>query len=613
MIRPDKDRILASDVRAKLLTVPAKPGVYLMKDAAGTVIYVGKARNLKKRMAAYAKPADPMDMKTRVLVSRIAAFETILTASEKEALILESNLIKKNRPRYNVVLKDDKRYPALRLDLREAYPHLTVVRKIQKDGALYFGPFASSGAVRETLRFIDKTFKLRKCKDREFRTRTRPCLHYQMQRCLAPCCLDVVPGRYAEIAKEVVLFLKGRTPDLIRKIRKEMTTASGNRQFEKAAALRDKMFALQKILEKQIVVTTDFIDRDIIGLAGAPDFALVTLLPVRGGFMTGARDFEFPGTSSTDAELVRAFIRQYYEAGPFVPKEIIVPCLFDDAPLLEDWLGELKGKRVRIRYPKRGEKAALLKMAAQNAASSLGHRLDRIAQDRQLLERLQKRCHLVRSPVRIECFDNSNLGGVEPVSSMVVFENGRPKKSAYRRFRLATDGSPDDYNAMAEVIGRRFAGTEATAPRPDLIMVDGGKGHLNVALAVIEEFGLAQRVDVLGIAKKDDRRGEAADKIYLPGRANPVRFGKDADLLLFLQRIRDEAHRFAITFHRRRRTRSAMESALDTVPGIGPVRKKMLLMHFGGVEKIRAATVDELGALPGMNRRVAESLKTALS
>jgi excinuclease ABC subunit C len=598
----------ALSLAEKLARVSGGPGVYLMKDAEDRVIYIGKARSLKKRLSSYFARSGHPDAKTGVLVAKIADFETIVTATEKEALILESNLIKRHKPRYNVVLKDDKRYPSLRLDLRHPYPRLSIVRKISKDGALYFGPYASAQAVRQTLKVVNKTFMLRKCTDREFKTRTRPCLHCQMQSCLAPCCRDVDRGVYEDMVKDVILFLKGRTPDLIRKIRSEMNSAARRQDYERAASLRDRMFALEKTLEKQVAVSTDFMDRDVIATARTARMALVTLLSIRGGFLQGSRSFNVGETVVDDEELVATFIRQYYADHRFVPKEILLPVVLEDAPLIEEWLQGIKHERVRLIRPQRGEKTRLIVMARENAAKELKERIDSANRGADLLQRLQKRMALSRLPEHIECYDNSNLFGAAPVAGRVVFKNGKPDKGAYRIYRIRAVAGPDDYATMAEVLRRRFDAKTVAEPLPDLLLVDGGKGQLNVAQAVIADLALPGRFDVAAIAKKDENKGETEDKIYIPGRLNPVGFGREADLLLFLQRIRDEAHRFAVSFHRRQRNKAAIASELDAVPGIGGVKKKALLQHFKSVARIRSATAEALSEVPGIDRALARRL-----
>jgi excinuclease ABC subunit C len=606
----------AKKVAEKLSRTTHEPGVYLLKDAEGLIIYIGKARDLRKRLAAYFKNSAQTDMKTGVLVNKISDFETIIAGNEKEALILESNLIKRHRPRYNVVLKDDKRYPSLRLDPNEKYPSFTIVRKIGEDDAVYFGPFASAHAVRETLKTVNKTFKLRKCRAKDFKTRTRPCLHCQMEGCLAPCCLDVDPQIYWEQVNEAIMFLKGRTTDLVAKIKGQMNAAAQAQEFEKAARLRDKMFSLERTIEKQIAVTTDFQNRDVFAIAISDGHALVTVLNVIGGFLKGSRHFSFEETISTSEEAIGTFIRQYYEKPASLPKELLVSINLRDARLIEEWFKRFKGQKVKILRPKRGEKAKLLEMAIHNAENELQGLIAARSAEKDLLIRLQEKLKLSRLPQRIECFDNSSISGTEAVASMVVFERGRAKKSAYRQFKIRTVNANDDYAYMAEVLNRRLKNLnpqQSPEPFPDLLMVDGGKGQLNIALAVIKELALEGQFQIMAIAKKDEKKGETRDKIFIPNRINPIIFGKDSDLLLFLQRIRDEAHRFAITFHRKRRSKTSLQSELDAIPGIGQKRKAILLKHFKSIKKIREASINQLNSLPGISRLTAETIHRYLN
>ena len=596
----------------QLANVSTGPGVYIMKDTQRRIIYVGKARNLKKRLQSYFQKGRPHDPKTMMLLSKIVSFEVIITHTEKEALILESNLIKRHRPRYNVVLKDDKRYPALRLDLSEPYPDLVIVRKIQNDGALYFGPYASAGAVRQTLKFIQKTFKLRKCRNKTFSNRTRPCINYQMGLCLGPCCTDVDPGVYGEIVKEVIAFLRGRTPALIRKINREMLAAAHLKDFEKAAELRDKLFALQKTLERQVSVSTDFKDRDVIGMTGQNGILVTTLLRVRGGFLLGSRHFFFTGTVGSFPEQMAVFLHQYYAYQQNIPAEIITSHAPEDQGLIKEHLSDKRGRKVHILVPTRGEKSLLVRMAIQNARSELQERIRQGQGQTLQLERLQKKLHLKLMPRRIECFDNSNLSGTEPVSGMVVFQDGQAQTKEYRRYKLKRLEKPDDYAYMAEVLQRRLGKGEASRPFPDLLMVDGGRGQLGIAMEVLTRLQLTNSFDVLGIAKHDKQRGESQDKIYLPGRANAVQFGRDSDLLVFLQRIRDEAHRWAIRFQRQIRQKKAMRSVLEDIPGVGPKKRAILLKHFGGIDNIRRASAEQLQVLPGITEQLARQILSFL-
>lgn len=599
---------MIKELQEKLASLPRTPGVYLMKDAKGRILYIGKARDLKKRVAAYFRDTGKKDLKTSLLIGKIASFDTILTNTEKEALILESNLIKRNRPRYNVILRDDKRYPCLRLNIRSPYPNLTVARKIEKDGALYFGPFPSAGAVRETLKMIHRTFKIRKCKSSKPKPRQRPCLNYQMGLCLGPCSRPVDSEEYATVVNEVILFLRGRTPELIKNVRKQMASAAAQEDFEAAAAHRDRLFALERTLEKQVATTTDFKDRDVLGLARQGRAALMMVLFIRGGFLLGNRPFYLPETVASDAEMITSFLKQYYEEAPFIPEEVLLPTPPEDQALLEERLMDLKGERVRIMIPQRGEKARLVRLADQNARKSLKEQLDAVMAEKELLDRLQRQLALERHPERIECFDLSNIAGTERVGSMVVFEKGRPSPAAYRKYRIKSAPGRDDYAMLSEVLARRYKKTDHGQPLPDLLMVDGGKGQLNMAVAVLKALGLYGLFDLIGIAKRDPERGETEDKIYKPGRKNPVNLKKDASVLLFLQRVRDEAHRSAVTYHRKRRLTTYRRSILQEIPGIGDKRRMRLLKHFGSLKRIKAASVEELAAVPGMTRQAAQAV-----
>ncbi len=596
----------------QLENLSTAPGVYLFKDRQGKILYVGKARHLNKRVRSYFQSGRPHDPKTRVLLSKVESLETIITHTEQEALILESNLIKRHRPRYNVVLKDDKRYPSLRLDLSQSFPNLNIVRKIKNDGALYFGPYASSTAVRQTLKFIFKTFKLRKCSNQTFNHRTRPCLNYQMGLCLGACRQDVDPKVYQDVVEEVVDFLRGRTPSLIGKVKARMNQAADNQDYERAAALRDKMLALQKTIEKQVSVTSDFKDRDVVAMQIEGDMTAAVLLRVRGGFLLGSRQFDFESAIGPVEQQMSAFLRQLYMQQREIPPQILVNCLPDDLAIIETSLSEQRGFKVSIARPQRGEKFSLLQMAVQNARKALNEQAVRQSAQLEMLTRLQKRLSLKQLPNRIECFDNSNLAGSHPVAAMVVFVQGEPLASGYRRFKLQFNGKPDDYAYMHEVLHRRLGKGADSEPLPDLLLVDGGRGQLSVALGVVESLGFQNRLAVAGIAKKNESVGEMTDKIYLPGRVNPVQFGKDADLLLFLQRVRDEAHRSAVGYQRKYRGKRSLASVLDGLEGVGPKRRASLLKHFGSIDRIKAATIDELVSVPGVSKTVAQVIRSTL-
>ena len=600
--------IMDKNLIEKLSLVSSEPGVYLMKDSKNSIIYAGKAKNLKKRVSSYFLQQGRHDLKTEVLVGKIADFDTIITASEQEALILESNLIKKYKPRYNIILKDGKQYPSIKIDIKNKFPSVSVVRKIKKDGSLFFGPFASSLSVRNTLKIINKTFMLRKCKKGSFANRTRPCLNYQIKACLGPCCNEISQKEYDENVREVILFLKGKTQYLSRRIKNNMVREAENQNYEEAAKFRDKLFAIQTILEKQVAVTTDLMDRDIIATAGSSDCFIITVLFVRGGLLVGSTHFEFSDVIADSSEKISTFIRQYYEKNHFVPKEILLPFSIDDNELVEQWLSTVKGRKVRILFPERGEKKRLVEMGENNAKKEYLERISTNAAIKKMLERLQIKLKLATIPMRIECFDNSNISGTSPVAAMVVFENGKPDKSSYRKYKIKTVKYQDDYAYMSEVLTRRYLKSDKEQPWPDLLMVDGGKGQLNIAVNVMKELNIEGAFEIVGIAKMDSFAGETEDKIYKPGRSNPMNLDRDEALLRYLMQIRDEAHRFAITFHRNRRGKTSIASQLDLIPGIGKKRKQILFKHFGSIDKIKKASVSDIACLPGMNHNIAKVL-----
>ncbi len=599
-------------VLEKFRSTPTDPGVYLMMDKSGTIIYVGKAGNLRKRLASYFTRESGHDLKTALLIKKIRDFKLMVTSTEHEALILESTLIKKHRPRYNVVLKDGKNYPCLKIDTAQPFPALEVVRKIKNDGALYFGPYSSAYSVRSTLKQVNRIFRLRKCKKNQFKNRSRPCLNFQIKSCLGLCCNAVTKDSYAEIINDVVLFLKGRAPELIRRLKKEMKDAASLERFEKAAQLRDTIFAVEKILEKQVAVTADRGDRDVIVAAGDRGKAIVTLLFVRSGNLVGSRHYPFEMEIATLPEILNAFIKQYYSNQLFIPDQVLISHAIEDSALLETEITLKKGKKVSLRVPVRGEKKRIIEMALLNAVTELKSLLSKESEIREILLSLQKMLRMDNYPGRIECFDNSNIAGTDPVSAMAVFTRGVPDKGQYRKYIIKTVPRHDDYAYMTEVLRRRFNNKKSSTVLPDLLMVDGGKGQLSMALAVVDSLGLTGQFQIIGLAKKDPEKGEADDKIYLPGRSNPVNINQGKKALFLLQRLRNEAHRFAITFQRKRRSKRGSASILDTVPGIGNKRKKVLLKTYKGITRMKKADTDELAALPGMTRQAAEALAKAL-
>lgn len=609
MTKPNK-------IKEKLDSLPSSPGIYLMKDSKGTILYVGKGKDLRKRVLSYFREKEHYSPKTRVLVSKLSDLEFIITASEKEALILESNLIKRHRPRYNVVLRDDKRYLVLRLDPKEEYPRLSLVRRIRNDGALYFGPYASAQAVRQTLKVLHSMFPLRQCSGRKFQHRQRPCLNHQMGRCLGLCVGGVTPEEYAAVVEQAVLFLKGRTQDLQTKLRTEMQRAAETFEFEKAAMYRDRLRAVEKTLEKQLAVSSRFRDQDIVGIHESGENLALAVLFIRGGRIVGSRAFMFKDKENGAPEVVRAFILQYYDQGRAIPEEILVSEPIIEQELLAEWLTDLRGKQVSIRVPKRGEGRQLLTMASHNAANYLLSEIPKATDPVPALARLQKILGLKSFPHRLECVDISNFRGQFPVGSLVVFRDGEPAKSAYRRYRIKDVSQIDDPAMMAEVLRRRFTDATESQTLPDLLVVDGGKAQLNQAMAVLKELDLVNLVPVVALAKKQRATGqvelEAGDRLYLIGRKNPVLLKNDPPIHFLLSRLRDEAHRFAISYYQKRHRKSTLQSRLDEIRGIGPKRRRDLIQYFGSVNQLAKASVEEINQVSGISRKLAEEICSAL-
>ncbi|MBF0573948.1 MAG: excinuclease ABC subunit UvrC [Desulfamplus sp.] len=651
-------------VKEKYDLAPSDPGVYLMKDNRGQIIYVGKAKNLKKRLSSYFVRESGHDLKTTLLVKNIVDFDVIVTATEHEALILEATLIKKHKPKYNVFLKDGKNYPCFRIDTKQNYPLLQLVRKIKNDGAAYFGPYSSGESVKKVLKQVNRIFQLRKCRDNTFKHRSRPCIQFQIKACLGPCCNDVPVELYKKMVNDVMLFLKGRTQDLIKQLKQEMAEKANNQEFEKAAKIRDTIFAIEKTLEQQIVASTDMMDRDIVACVGKEGRAVVTILFVRSGYVVGTEHYPFDldlnlhtlnsnnSVWSDTAYILEAFLKQYYQISSnqnvqnlkiqtnSIPSQILVAEDFEDRALLEETLSNINSRKVSILVPEKGEKRRIVEMAINNAKREFIAAISKNSESRETLLTLQRILEMENYPERIECFDNSNISGTAPVSSMVVFINGEPAKSLYRKFIIKNVDKHDDYSYMAEVLSRRFAGecnsdykkneiadshieSKIGNDFPNILVVDGGKGQLSIALTVLDELKLEKRelkekiesVKVIGLAKKDSDKGETHDKVYVQGRSNPLNMVQSQDklkALYLLQRLRDEAHRFAITFQRKRREKLAETSILDNIPGIGKKRKIMLLNHFKGITAMKKATVKEIAALPNMPYSVAESLVESL-
>lgn len=538
-----------------LNNLPKKPGVYLFKDRRGEIIYIGKAAILSDRVRSYFQQGNELTPKTRVLVSQVVDLETLVTHSELEALILESNLIKRHRPRFNVVLRDDKQYPYLRLPIHDDFPRLSIVRRVKQDKALYFGPYVPTGAMRDTLKVIRKVFPLATCKIEIDGTAERACLEFEIKRCMAPCTGNQSKEAYHQIVKQVRWFLEGRDTELLESLLSSMQRAADREEFEEAARLRDRIENIKRMLEKQRVSQIGALDQDILGLARAGGAVDVQMLFVRGGLLIGRRDFFWSEAHDvTDEELVRSTLEQFYVISVVPPKEVLLPVGFDDQPLVQRWLSEKKAETVRVLVPERGAKYHLLQLAQENAQVALKDHLRLQTESNQAVEDLQVLLEVPQIPSRIECFDISNTMGTHSVASMVVWENGRMKKSDYRRFRIKTVEGANDFASMHEVVKRRYGGSLATKagkalPVPDLVLIDGGAGQLGAAMEAMAEVNLSH-VAICGLAKA---RGEKEERIFLPGKKTPIILPIKSPATRLVQTIRDEAHRFAITFHRKLR------------------------------------------------------------
>ena len=595
----------------KLQNLSGEPGVYLMKDHAGHTIYIGKALSLKNRVRSYFQKS-AKDEKTEMMVRNITDLETIVTHTELEALILESTLIKKHRPRFNIILRDDKNYPYLRLDLKVEYPRLEVVRGLKKDGSIYYGPYVPAGGMWEILSLIRRTFPLATCK-MEFKKDKpeRPCVQHQIGRCLAPCSGEVDKDVYRDMVGQVRLFIEGKNRDLLDLLKKRMEEASEMMEYERAAELRDRIARIEGAFEKQKIISPGFENQDVIGIASEGGHTDIQVLFIRNGMLLGRKDFYISDVHGmADEDVLGDFLHQFYAKEMIVPAEVLLPLDVPDREVLETWLTGKREARVEVAVPQRGRKRELVQMASDNAAQSLKeHLLSRKSKERILL-RLQEELGLRNLPARIEAFDVSNIQGTEAVASMVSFENNLPDKRNYKRFRIRSVEGQDDFASMAEVVGRKYARAKEEGTLPDLILIDGGKGQLNAALDVLIALGITEP-DVIGLAKA--RSGEEGsqrefERVFLPGVEEPVILDPTSATTHLVARVRDEAHRFAIAYHRKLREKKAVRSELDDIPGIGETRKKALLRHFGSVAKVRQATVEELASVRGMTKGAAEEV-----
>jgi excinuclease ABC subunit C len=604
--------IESKKLTAKLKTIPNGTGVYMMKDARGEVIYVGKAKILRNRVRSYFQSSGDERLFIKFLVKRIADIDFVLTETEKEALILENNLIKQFKPRFNINLRDDKTFVSIMLDMNQTFPYPVIIRQIEpstgkgrgskkhNNNILYFGPYSSSRAVRETLRYVNSLFPIRKCSQNVFKNRVRPCLYYQIGKCVAPCCDLVDEINYKELINEIILVLKGKNTELLKVLKKKMNDASLALRYEKAAMLRDRILAIENTVEKQKISTLTFVDRDVFGYYGEGNSIQIQAMFIRNGNLEDIATYRFSTINNTLRNVFCSFLNQFYVQTRFIPDEIVMPVESDDKEILEDLLSEKKGHKVKVICPKRGEKHKLLEMATVNAENAFKIRQKSGGDIKSILASLKKQLGLANIPKRMECFDISNIAGKQAVGSMVTFENGLSVKNKYKRYKIKTVTQSDDYAMMYEVMTRRYTRAFKEDDFPDLTVVDGGKGQLGIARRVFNELGV-DRVDIIALAKSKKRaKGDSDSKqnlderVFISNDVDPIILDQDSPELRLLVNIRDEAHRFALAYHKKLRKEQYYKSPLDKIAGIGQVKKKNLLKHFGDIQKIRKASLDEL-------------------
>ncbi len=602
------------DLKEKLDALPKSPGVYLMKGARGEVLYVGKAKILTNRVRSYFQSSRDVSPRIASMIARITDFEIIVTGSELEALILENNLIKRHRPKYNVTLRDDKNYPLLRLSIKEEYPRLEKVRKMKQDGARYFGPYVPGGGLREILGLVRRIFPIPNCTIEIDGKLDRPCIEYEIKRCLAPCTGYQRKDEYREMIHQLILFLEGKDKALIKALKTQMQQRADVLDFESAARLRDQIRRVERALQYQRITFSNTKDQDVIGLARDAALAEIQVIFVRGGKVIGRKGFFFEQVAEiSDEALCAGFVQQFYHKDMLIPREILMPFNLEEAELLTEWLAGQRAGPVRLHFPQRGKKKDLLALARENAENSLSARKKVRTGGRAELLMLQELLQLNKLPARIEGYDISNIMGTYAVGSMVVFENGLELKSDYRHFKIKTIEGANDFGMMAEVLSRRFRKKEGTdAPSetklPDLILIDGGVGQLSSVQPVLEDYGLGA-IDLIGLAKE---RGERFERVFLPDESEPIELPPGDPATHLLMRVRDEAHRFALSYHRKLRSKAITETPLQKVAGVGPVRRRALLKHFGSLTKIREASLKQLEDAPSMNAKTAEAVFAAL-
>ncbi len=608
-------------IKQRIEQLPAKPGVYFLKGGRGRILYIGKAQNLKSRVRSYFRAGGDGRLRAALLSQQVREIDVVVTPNVKDALLLENELIKQHRPRFNVKLRDDKQYLGLRLDPRERWPRLMAVRHFRQDGAHYFGPYTSSASLRRAVSDLRRSFPLRSCSDGMFRDcarRGRPCIEYEMKRCAGPCCALVDPESYAELVQGTELFLRGRSGNLVRELTARMQAAAAEQRFEAAAHLRDRIGAVERTLERQQIVSDRPVDRDVFACARRGGEVEFQVLSVREGRVVGTADYAFSGVELDDAALFESFLAQYYAGSETreVPHEVLTPQPVDAEGALRALLRERAGFSVYFKVPQKGASAELLALARSNAELRLEQRLAQAASSERVLEELRERLDLSRLPLRIECYDVSAGGGVLAVASRVVFERGQPDKASYRRYRIRGAPAGDDYACLREVFARRLRAVERE-PLPDLIVVDGGKGQLGVVLAALRDAGLELSAVALAKERAADGararvrrdRGLKAERIFLPRSKDPLALPANSEALLLLQRIRDESHRFAIAFQRALRRKAHLASVLEELPGIGPAKRRALLRHLGSLRAVQAASIAELAAVPGIRLEEAQRIQ----
>ena len=606
----------------KIRLMPDLPGVYLMKDAKARIHYVGKAKSLKARTRSYIHASADHSVKVRRMMEKTDDIDFIVTDTEKEALLLEASLIKRHRPRYNVVFRDDKSYVHLLLDRNHPFPKLSIVRRPPKGkkGLFTFGPYFSKQAVTETLRFISEIFPLRSCRDGMFRNRSRPCLNHQIGKCPGPCCGLVDEGRYAELVDGAVLVLQGRKGDLLKVLMQEMRLEADALHFERAARLRDRIQAIEKTVEKQKVSGSTVTARDVLAYAWEGKTGMILILSEREGELADRKTFPVEvGGESVVEEVMGSFVKQHYTGAVAVPEEILLPVEVEDRPLIAELLTEKKGRKVKIAVPKRGRKVELVHLAEKNASLALRERIESLRSEERILALLRSRLHLDRAPRRIECFDISTLAGDHSVGSLVVFDGTEPRSDLYRRYRVKGVEGVDDFAMMGEVLRRRFKKGIEAGELPDLAIVDGGKGQLNVATTVFGELGV-KGVDLVALAKKrrlepgePEEAKKGKERVYLPGRKNPILLEPSSQVTRLLVRIRDESHRFAIDYNRKLRRKALISSVLDEIDGVGSGWRRKLLTHFGDIQRIATASIQEIEGVPGLPTSLAGEIHAKLS